>query len=210
MKALITMKEHIDQHNQKTSLIENKYFNFFESMDIQLILLPNVLTKTDQFDTFLNDIDFIILSGGGDPSENATNRKFNELYLIDYAKKNNIPIVGICRGMQVFVNYIYKIPNEIIDKISFPESIPGNRHNIVYENKIYEVNHYHELAIFNYESDFGKSTLGFDTKTKNLEIIFDPSSNFLGFQWHPERELLSSPAGNLAKDLITKFVTRGD
>lgn len=50
----------------------------------------------------------IVLTGGNSLCKyggNAPERDENEHTLIDYAVQNNIPLYGLCRGMQVILDY---------------------------------------------------------------------------------------------------------
>ena len=81
------------------------------------------------------DLEGIMLSGGNDlfsQSENdlSKSRDSLELELIKYCLINNIPIFGICRGMQIIAEYFAstfkKVDNEVnnrFDLIANPNSI---------------------------------------------------------------------------------------
>jgi putative glutamine amidotransferase len=138
---------------------------------------------------------------------------YYETYIFEYAYKKNIPILGICAGMQMmgyldskkyatknntyldhhqvdkkYVHYINILDNTILKDIIKKDRIMVNsRHNEHIEN----VNNFIVSAI----SDDGI-----------IEGIEDVNSRFvLGIQWHPESMLdYDIYAGNIYKYFIQK------
>lgn len=206
MRGLITMRESIDQHGQKISIIEHEYIDFFESINCQLVTLPNAESVVSSLIQYIEAVDFIVLSGGGDPQESSTVRYQVEIRLIEIAAVKKIPVIAICRGMQVYLNNIKQLPLSKITSTSMIRT-PGVRHNINYESNIYEVNHYHEFQVKNRPNHESSILLGLDYETEAIEIYYSPDERFLGFQWHPERESELSESRNLAIGLIKEVLS---
>ena len=63
-----------------------------------ILNLRNYLTR--------NKINFVVLSGGEDIGKNKF-RDFTEINLLKYSIQTNIPLLGLCRGMQL-INLFFK------------------------------------------------------------------------------------------------------
>ena len=103
-----------DKNNKKTIILSkssDNYINWIESRDIIIIDAYNI----SNIDSILNLADGIILTGGEDIYPlmyNDTNniklcgefdfrRDTLEKKLFDYAFNNKLPLIGVCRGMQM-------------------------------------------------------------------------------------------------------------
>ena len=103
-----------DKNNMKTVILSkasDNYINWIESRDIIIIDAYNI----SNIDSILNLADGIILTGGEDIYPlmyNDTNniklcgefdfsRDTLEKKLFDYAFNNKLPLIGVCRGMQM-------------------------------------------------------------------------------------------------------------
>lgn len=120
----------------------------------------------------------IILTGGNDLAEyggNAIERDIVEKYMIDYAEKNNIPLLGVCRGMQMILNY-YGIKLEKVN---------GHvRTNHLLTNDV-EVNSFHNWAAKKGNEIIKVIERSEDGCIEEIEHVLH--CNIHGIMWHPER-----------------------
>ena len=118
----------------------------------------------------------IVLSGGEDIGTNKF-RDAAEYFLINYSKKNNIPILGICRGMQILAKFfgskLYKVKNHV-----------NRNHIIKNESNRITVNSFHHFAIKNCPKNF---KIKFKAEDEVIESIYSINSKMEGWMWHPER-----------------------
>lgn len=140
----------------------------------------NILEEKDIEDLKL--VDGIILQGGNTYNE-------EEIKIVKYAYKKDIPLLGICQGMQIMgiatCAEIKEIKNHMKPKINKVHKININKKSKIYEilkkEKI-TVNSRHNYAIKN-------TTLNISGYSEDniIEIIEDKSKKFfIGLEWHPE------------------------
>lgn len=120
----------------------------------------------------------------------------SDFFILDYAIKNDIPILGICLGMQVMANYGRKIWNEKNDINGINHFVESGElvHwvNVKHNSKLYSivnankfmVNSFHHMHVL--ESKFYSSVCY--SEDGIIEGIEYPNNTFnIGVQWHPER-----------------------
>lgn len=132
-----------------------------------------------------------------------------DYYVCKYAKDNNIPILGICAGMQTMcsidnpecTNILIEEENHFKEDDS-THSIDVIKNTLLYEilntNKI-EVNSYHRYKV----SDSGIYKVSANSDNC-IEAIEYPENNFyLGVQWHPEKTIETDIN---SKKIFIKFI----
>lgn len=149
------------------------------------------------------DIDFIkkcngfILPGG--------DFKTIDFLVIKYAYENNIPILGICLGMQSMGEYF----NGKLENTLFHYSKDNYAHDVIIDktsklfnilgNCIIKVNSRHKQSLIN--TNIKVSAI---SKDGIIEAIEDKSKKFfIGVQWHPESMISYD---KLEKRLLDSFI----
>ena len=138
------------------------------------ICIPNV-----NFNNYLDMCDGFILQGGDDIEE-------NNLKIINILKEKNIPLLGICLGMQeIAKSYggtIYDINNH---KNNTLHEIIINKDSLLY--KILKC---HKTLVNSRHNSAIKDTdlfIGSKSNDNIIESVEDKTKKFLlGLQWHPE------------------------
>jgi gamma-glutamyl-gamma-aminobutyrate hydrolase PuuD len=130
-------------------------------------------------------IDGIIFSGGNSLNkyekrkENILRDKF-EINLFNYFKKKNLPILAVCRGMQLITSInktkLFKTKNHV-----------KKGHDITLnENEIINVNSYHTYLIKKIPNHF--RVIAQHTKDKSIEAMKHNTKEILCIMFHPERK----------------------
>jgi putative glutamine amidotransferase len=172
----------IGKYEEKRDSISYDWLKFFNKLDIFPILIPNLI---QDLELFLDEvkIDGIILSGGDNVGENEM-RDSTEKRIITYGIKKNLPIIGICRGMQVLnLNFNGKVRfNEAIDHA-------GKKHEIQLKEEKLIINSYHNNLIKN-EDELGDNlkSIAIASNDKTIEGFKHEKLPIFGIMWHPERE----------------------
>ena len=119
----------------------------------------------------------LLLSGGNDIGE-SRERDETELAMISYAEQKKLPLLGICRGMQMMA---YSAGVRTVPILGHA----GTRHKI--SGEIFgDVNSYHDHCIS--ECPDGYSVIS-RSDQNTIEAIKHLKLPWEGWMWHPEREI---------------------
>lgn len=171
--------------SQRIDYLEN-YKEIRDSLDEQIIKLmnlcgyiilpiPNIPYNTEELLIYLKGIDGILLSGGNSLGV-YQNKDDNDKLLIEYALKYDVPLLGICRGMQSVLNY-YGIELKKID------GHIRTYHEMVINGKKISINSFHEYGV----SCIPECFEGLQVDDGTYEFIKHKSKKITAFMWHPER-----------------------
>ena len=180
-KILISQRlDEVGIFNEKRNNLDVRYFQIFEKLNMIPILIPNNITLAKKIIKNVK-VSGIILSSGGDALKKDI-RYDTEILLLNYAKRNDIPLLGICRGAQAINIYfggrIKAIPNHVRKKHTLKSDLTNNK-NI-------KTNCYHDYGI---KSDYlGKNLHVLGTSSDDsIELFKHKSKKIIGMMWHPER-----------------------
>lgn len=196
--------------DQTCKLAEGYYKSVIKSGGIPIIIPP--FAGTDLIINILKCIDGLILSGGGDfdpryageepdPKLGEVNaeRDLPELFITRLAYNRQIPILGICRGIQTLAMALDgKVKQDITDVATInhsqneERSVATHQVNIeedsilykLYEKKQLAVNSFHHQAVSDCGERFRVTATSEDGIIEAMESReFKP---IMGVQWHPE------------------------
>ena len=107
-KVILTQRVDVIQaYDEKRDAIDQRWTDFLMSINILPIFISNNLLHVEAI-LSNEDIDGVILTGGGSLIKyrgNSLERDQVEKYIIDWAIDCNIPVLGVCRGMQSIQDY---------------------------------------------------------------------------------------------------------
>lgn len=165
--------------NERKDSIDQKWFDFLLDCKLSPYLVPNDLEVTK---VVFNTVNFngIILSGGSDLTfygGNAPERDETELYILKLAITRKIPLLGICRGMELIQHY-FGI------KLSEVSGHAGNIHDIKINDSFKKVNSYHNFGTSQTSNELEVLAFASDGV---IESIAHKKYPIKGIMWHPER-----------------------
>ena len=118
----------------------------------------------------------ILLSGGADPGADPVRDRIEEA-LMDHARAHDLPLLGVCRGMQVMGTAAGAACVAVAGHVACRHAVTGEIAR--------EVNSYHALALG--ECPTGYAPLA-RAEDGTLEAMRHGSLPWEGWMWHPERE----------------------
>lgn len=156
-----------------------------------------IMNQPEMVRPFLDDVrpDGILFTGGNDLAAyggNAPERDETERRLLEYALKTDVPLFGICRGVQMIADYWGAKLERVNGHIKTFHQINGNISRKA-------VNSYHGMGIKEVAPPLivvARSNDGV------VEAMKHRTHSVAGIMWHPERE---DPFDDTDKELIRKF-----
>jgi len=127
--------------------------------------------------------DGLLLSGGNDIGTTAARDNLESAALM-YAIDHCIPVMGICRGMQMLNHFQGGSLQQVTGHIAVKHSVSGP----LLGDKVNKVNSYHNQGI--YDADLGRELFAVARSDDGVvEALRHHQLPWLGVMWHPEREI---------------------
>ena len=178
--------------------------------DILWMGLPNIGSNIQNYVKEW-ELDSFILTGGNNVGS-AQKRDDTEISLLEMVVNQHIPVLGVCRGLQM-INYFFdgSIIHDLTDICGKPDAHVGTTHPVRIENGPFRnllntselvVNSYHRHGV-------SKTTMApmlrpFAFSMDGLvEGLFHPDLPIVAIQWHPER---TNPAQDADHKLIEAWL----
>lgn len=196
----------IENYGERRDAVDQRWYRLMLSIGWLPVPLPNIPANLVRQLMASLDLSGVILSGGNsisdlDPKakDAAPERDAFEYALIQYAVEHSVPLIGVCRGMQVINHYFGGNAQKIEGHIR-------TSHELVSLDSDFElpafVNSFHGWTIP--EAGLAKPLTAIASDmTGNIEAFTHASHNVLGIMWHPERvEGFTEQDINLLKRVI--------
>ncbi len=170
----------VASYNERRDALDQNWTHFLGACGLTPIALPNTPEQAVDISE-KTAVAGVILSGGNDLvalGGDAPERDETEIQLMNWARSKTLPIVGVCRGMQL-IQHVHGVTLEEVD------GHVGKKHVVDFEQQERSVNSFHR-----YGATMSTSELTVTARAPDgvIEAIKHVSENILGIMWHPERE----------------------
>ncbi|MEZ3508130.1 MAG: gamma-glutamyl-gamma-aminobutyrate hydrolase family protein [Lachnospiraceae bacterium] len=172
--------EIVQDYGERRDCTDQNIAKFIESCDYLPIPIPNSCSIAEKMIEQVRPVG-IILTGGNSLVKyggNAPERDKAEKKILDHALKNDIPVYGFCRGMQVIIDYFGGTLEEVQDHVAVRHMVAGKLGRM-------EVNSFHNQACRSVKAPLEVLAQAEDGV---VEAVCYKEKHILGTMWHPERE----------------------
>ncbi len=125
----------------------------------------------------------VLLSGGNDIGD-SLERDRTELLLLRYAEQTKLPVLGICRGMQMLAQYAGAKLVPVKGHTATYHVLKGK--DVAYGTLPSEVNSFHSWGLACCPPNYITIATALD---ESIEAICHRDLPWEGWMWHPEREV---------------------
>ena len=169
----------IPQYGERRDCLDQAWARFIAACGLLPLVLPNVPEVA--LSLFQNtDVAGLLLTGGNDLASlggDAPERDTTENALVDDAQARGLPVLGVCRGMQV-IQQRHAIPLVRVEGHVTPSQI------IEINGEPIEVNSYHRFAARESQPPLEVWAISADGVVKAVQHTSRPTTAIM---WHPER-----------------------
>jgi len=169
----------VPEHSERRDCLDQAWPRFLAACGLLPLALPNVLGVALEL-VNRPQIAGLVLTGGNDLAAvggDAPERDEVENALLELAERRSLPVIGVCRGMQV-IQQRHGIPLRRV------EGHVTARQKISVRGQATEVNAYHCFAAF--ESRLPLETWAI-APDGVIKAVRHQSLPVTGIMWHPER-----------------------
>ena len=176
----------IPEYGERRDCLDQAWTKFLAACGLLPLLLPNV-TEAAFALCESNAISGLLFTGGNDLASlggDAPERDAVENALFDWAVERGLPLLGVCRGMQVIQGHFDIQLRPVTGHVAHRQLIQIN-------GEPQEVNSYHRFGAFHSAPPLDVWAVSDDGVVK---AIRDSEKPITGIMWHPERSTPFSPA----------------
>jgi N5-(cytidine 5'-diphosphoramidyl)-L-glutamine hydrolase len=176
----------VPAYGERRDCLDQSWTRFLSACELLPVLLPNVTEAA----LALCDgagIAGMVLTGGNDLAVlggDAPERDAVENALLDLAERRGLPVLGVCRGMQV-------IQQRFAIRLRRVDGHVAQRQVIQIDGAPREVNSFHQFAAFDSRPPLDVWAVADDGVVKAVRHSARPIT---GIMWHPERCVPYAPA----------------
>ena len=177
------------KYKETRDSLDEKFSEWLIFNKLNPVIISNSMSQSMKIDNFIKSLNIkgIILTGG-DFKLNSK-RYILQKKVLQIAKKNKSPVLGLCQGMQMmsvfFGEKLHKVKNHVSKKhtLKFDSDMK-------FPNKI---KCFHNYSILSCPKGFHVTSKSEDGI---IESIKHDNLNWQGWMWHPERDAIFNQYNN--------------
>ncbi len=169
----------VPAYGERRDCLDQAWTKFLTTCGLLPVLLPNLIEAALAL-CEKTQIAGLVLTGGNDLAAlggDAPERDAVENALLDWAERRGLPVLGVCRGMQV-IQQRFAIP------LCRVEGHVAQHQVIRIDGEPKQVNSYHRFAAFESRPPLNVWAVADDGVVKAIRHSAQPIT---GIMWHPER-----------------------
>lgn len=192
MRIAITQRvEVVASHGERRDCLDQQWAAFLESLGFSMLPVPNNLDSPADWLEAL-EVDGLLLTGGNDlaglPGGNnvAPERDQTETALLTAASERQMPVLGVCRGMQMMNHWLGGSLEPVTGHTVVRHQLNGRPTEPLFE-AFRDVNSFHDWGIPS--AGLAESLVAqLHSDDGYVEAFIHKSLPWAGIMWHPERE----------------------
>jgi gamma-glutamyl-gamma-aminobutyrate hydrolase PuuD len=203
MRIALTMRiTDAPDNDEPRDAIAHDWISRLADWEAEPVLIPNGLPDPAGYMRHMAP-DVLIMSGGDDPGD-GTARDRTEAALLEWALAENLPVLGVCRGMQVINRHFGGKESPVKGHVACSHEVtfPSPAWRDIYGEKT-RTNSFHGLAIPEDGLGQGLVAAAIDAEGR-IEAFQYTDKPVAGVMWHPEREGAPDADRVLVQRLSTK------
>lgn len=188
--SVVAVSQRVDvfpELDETRDALDQRLSAFLVSAGLTPVPVPNGLVEapaeggrgTGVLDRWLEAVrpSALVLSGGNDIGK-CPERDSTEQALLDHAERRLLPVLGICRGMQMMAHWAGANLNAVQGHVKTRHRLDGEISGTV--------NSYHAYSVADCPEGFDVLARSEDGE---IEAIRHDGRRWEGWMWHPEREV---------------------
>ncbi len=190
---LVTQRlTYLQPYNETRECLDIEWASFLKKCGLVSIPVP-INSEPDQYFSMVKPSG-ILLTGGNNIHDNDQEDPLNRLRdrfetkMIKKALSLKLPIIGVCRGMQILGNFFGFPMRRVTDHVGRTHTLITKSNSIIreiYSNRTV-VNSYHSFSLQSVYGDFIASA--FSKEDNQIEAFESKHKKIVGIMWHPERQ----------------------
>ena len=188
----------VSSYEERRDALDQRWYSFLFEAGLLPLLVPNNLRCAEAL-LATESIDGILLTGGNDLVEyggSAKERDSVERFLLERAIEGGVPLLGVCRGMQMLQHYFGATLQPVEGHVQRSQTI-------VINGELEEVNSFHDYGA---SQDIPCLSTWAHSDDGVIKAVRHVDHRITGIMWHPEK---NGPFPHRRSRPVHQYLPRG-